>query len=772
MQEIVGHYRIIRKLGSGGMGEVFLAEDSTLHRQVAIKFLPTQVATDESRRRRLLREAHAASVLTHPNICVIHEIGQQDDGTPYIVMEHVEGSPLSDRIGAQPLPNDVLIDIAVQLVDAVDAAHHAGITHRDLKPANVLITPRGHVKVLDFGLARVEAETAGDGTTELKTATGVILGTVQYMSPEQALGRPLDHRTDIFSLGVILYEMATGRLPFAGRTSTETIEHIVHEEPEAVARFNYAVPQELERIIRKCLEKDREHRYQSARELLVDLENLRRDSADRPATRRPRQLWPWIAASVAAALIVAAAVIRFPSSGETIDSLAVLPLVNDSGDPNTEYLSDGITESVINTLSQLHGLRVVPRTTVFHYKGKPIDPGRVGRDLKVAAVLAGHLSRRGDSFTVQTELVDVRADAQLWGERYERPLSDLVSVQQDMARQIAEHLRLGISRPEQQQINKRVTADPEAYELYLKGRYQWNKRSRESIRQAADYFQRAIERDPNFALAHLGLADTYALGSGFFDLPNVESSQRAKAEVERALAVDPSMAEAHATLGLIHRHLYEWKDAEREFKRAIEMNPNYPTAHHWYSIQLVYQRRFDEGLREIQRARILDPLSAVIAVNLVDAYAAQGRFDLAVASARSLLEIEPRYATAHRSLGTALLAMGQRDEAIRELQTSVDLDARSENLSFLAWGLGTAGRTAEGRRIVVDLQARERAHSISSGLLVAPYLGLGDREAALAAAAREVAAHGYWADSFNGDPRYEPLRSDPRFLQLLHGIGL
>ncbi len=765
MQETIGHYRVVRKLGSGGMGEVFLAEDTKLHRQVALKVLPPEVAADDLRRRRLLDEAHAASVLSHPNICVIHEIGEES-GTPFISMEYIDGVPLSDRIAGRPLVLSEILDIGMQMADAVDAAHEAGIIHRDLKPGNVLLTARGHVKILDFGLAKLtETASTDESVTQVKTTPGMILGTAQYMSPEQALGRDIDRRTDIFSLGVILYEMATGRRPFAGNSSTEVIERVVHEEPGPIA------PSELDRIVRKCLEKDRDRRYQSARELFIDLRNLKRDSESRERKIVIKRR-PWLVAATVLAVVATAAIVRYARPASAIDSVAVLPFVNGSGSTDAEYLSDGITESIINTLSQVRGLRVVPRTTVFRFKGKESDPEKIGRELNVAAVLSGRLTQRGNSLNVQTELIDVRKDAQLWGEQYNRPLADIVAVQQEIAQQISDKLRLQISSAEQQQIAKPPTRDARAYELYLKGRYEWNKRTPEGIRDATDFFQRAVERDPNFALAYVGLADAYVVTPQYLDIPTREVTLRAKATVEQALAIDPSIAEAHATLGLIHDHLYEWRDAEQEYKRAINLKPNYATAHHWYSLHLSTQRRFDQALREIQRARALDPLSSPIAINIAFIYWCEKNYELALEAAKSVIEVEPRFALGHGLIGLILLSKGQQQEAIHELRVSADLWRSSWTLADLAYGLGVVGNRQAARQIITELQMRERRHKATPGLLVLPFLAVGDRENAIAEAGKEVDSGGYWARELASDPRFDPLRSEPRFMAILHRAGL
>ena len=497
-------------------------------------------------------------------------------------MEYVEGQTLAARISGRALEPADIVDIGIQVADALDEAHRKGITHRDIKPANLMVTPRGQVKVLDFGLAKVtrpEGQALGsDISTMVNTVSGVVMGTVQYMSPEQVLGREVDHRTDIFSLGVVLYEMATGRLPFSGANANETMNGILHAQPEAIARFNYNVPPELERIVRKCLEKDRERRYQSARELLVDLRNLKRESDSRivsaeKMTRPQSPLRRLALVAVALTILVLGAVALYPRIGSSaaIDSLAVLPFVNVSGDPNSEYLSDGIAESLINSLSQVPHLKVISLSSVLRYKGQEIDPQSVGRDLGVRAVLVGRLVQRGDSLSIGAELVDSRDKSHIWGEQYNRKFADVLKVQEELSREISEKLRLRLSGEEKQRLSKRFTASSEAYQDYLHGRYYWNKRTIEGFKKAIDYFERAIEKDPTYALAYSGLADCYSIrGLREWDLPPREAFPRAKAAATKALEIDDTLAEAHTSLAFATWYYdWDWRVAEKEFKRAL-----------------------------------------------------------------------------------------------------------------------------------------------------------------------------------------------------------
>ena len=578
----VSHYRIINKLGAGGMGEVYLAEDVRLGRQVALKFLPASYQYDADRRARLLKEARAASALRSPYTAAIFDIDEHE-GTIFIVMEYVDGETLSSRISRETPAVSEVIAISIQIADALAEAHSLGIVHCDVKGSNIIINDRGLVKMLDFGVARVDDSTRmedAEQTAEIgqKTSLGVVLGTVSYMSPEQALGRAIDHRSDIFSLGIVIYEMLAGRVPFTGNSPTEITDNILHQEPAPVSRFNRTVPAELERITRKCLEKDRERRYQSTQELLNDLRALHRDSNQ--------------ATLIAASAGRPTQALRKPRSRKAINSLAILPLSNTEPDSDMEFLSDGITESIINNLSQLPKLRVMARSTVFRYKSRELntgslDPMEVGRELNVRAVLTGRVLHRDDRIIIKVELVDAADGAHLWGEQYNREMKDILALEGEIAREISEKLRLRLTGTEKKRLTKRHTENPEAYKLYLKGRYYWNKRTEEDLKKAIEQFEHAISLDSSYGLAYAGLADSYILLSGYSSFLPDQVYPIAKVAATRALELDPALAEAYVSLAAVKAwYEWDWAAAEEGYKRAMNLNPGYATAYQWHALDL------------------------------------------------------------------------------------------------------------------------------------------------------------------------------------------
>jgi eukaryotic-like serine/threonine-protein kinase len=826
----ISHYRIIKKIGSGGMGEVFLAEDTRLRRKVALKLLSADLVKNQDRLRRFEQEAFAASALSHPNILVIYEVGVEGDAR-FIATEFIEGHTLRTTMSRERMTLREVMDLAIQTASALDAAHAAGVVHRDIKPENIMVKSGGHIKILDFGLAKLTEQHALSADTEAATIArvdtdpGTVMGTVSYMSPEQARGKSVDARSDIFSLGVVVYELIAGRAPFEGETTTDVLAAILKSEPPPLARYLSDAPAELQRIVSKALRKDKEERYQTAKDLLIDLKGLKdeldaqarlerstspeagavalstssgaavtsaKEYADRTSGRTTSSA-EYIVTSikqnkkatavVLAILLVGCAGLYFlvrPSAPpkqadetgaaqpKAISSLAVLPFANASHDPDAEFLSDGISESLINSLSQLSGLKVMARTTAFRYKGNDADPQAVGRELKVDAVLTGKITWQGDSLIVQADLINAADGSQMWGERYSRKVSGILAVQDEIARQISERLRLKLTGREEKLLAKKYTENTDAYQLYLKGRFQWNRRTGESLKNAVEFYKRAIELDPNYALAYVGLAECYVLFEVFSVAPARESMPQAKAAVEKALELDDSLAEAHAALGY-YLTLFAWDKpaAEREFRRAIELNPNYPTAHHWYGSVLAAMGRFDESIAEGKRAEELDPLSPIISTDVgVNLFYAR-RFDEAIAQFKHALTLDTNFYFMHSSLGIAYDAKGMYAEAISAFRKAIELGNDPWDVAFLARSLARAGQRAEAVKLLGQLKAESARRYVSKFSIALIYAALGDKDQAIAWLEKDFAERTFSPPFYAVDPMLDDLRSDPRFADLV-----
>ncbi|HEV8253127.1 MAG TPA: protein kinase [Vicinamibacteria bacterium] len=773
----LGPYEIIEPLGAGGMGEVYRARHSRLGREVAIKVMAPRLADDPHALGRFEREARAVAALSHPHILAIHDFGEHE-GTSFAVMELLEGETLRARLARGPLPWRKAAETAAAVADGLAAAHGKGIVHRDLKPDNIFLTSDGGVKVLGFGLARTRLPPSGDAIEDTPTAThteaGTVMGTPGYISPEQLRGREADARSDIFALGVVLYEMLTGRRAFLRGSPAETVAAILGDDPPPLAAVS-GVPLELERLARHCLEKNPEERFQSARDLAFQLRALLADSgaARRARAGRGPSAAVTVAAFAALAIAVAAAAWFRHRSRPDLESLAVLPFTEAGGDPNTEYLSDGLTETLINNFSQVEGLKVAPRTTVFRYKGRDADPLRVGRDLGVRTVLTGRVVQRGDTLSVQADLIDVDEGTQLWGERYDRRLAELQEVQQDISRKISDKLRLRLTRGARERLERRETTDTEAYRLYLLGRFHWNKRTREALERAVALFQEAIDRDPRFALAHAALADCYLIQANLGYAVPAEAFPKCKAAALRAIEIDDSLAEAHTPLAFaLGRYDLDWEASEREFKRAIELNPRYPISHQYYAFTvLAPQGRLEEGFAEIKRARELDPLSLPINgyVGAFEYYL--GHYDRAIAEAKRTLELDPRYFQAHRLLGQAYVKRGMAREGIAELQAAAALAPDSSViLGALAWGYATVGRTNEARAELRRIQ-QNSAYAVPFWI-AATHAALGEKDEAFRWLKRSCEERDTLAVLARADPALESLRSDPRFTDVLRCLGL
>jgi eukaryotic-like serine/threonine-protein kinase len=827
----LSHYRIVSKIGAGGMGEVYLAQDTKLDRKVALKILPHDVAADETRMRRFVQEAKAASALNHPHIITIHEI-EQIDSMNFIATEFIDGETLRQRIRAGMKLVEIL-EVAIQTVSALAAAHAAGIIHRDIKPENIMIRRDGYIKVLDFGLAKLtelDSITDPEASTRalVNTGPGTVMGTALYMSPEQAKGAKVDERTDLWSLGAVLYEMMTGRQPFLGETPTETISLILQKEPAPLARYAHEVPAELERVINKALTKHCEERYQSAKDLLIDLKNLKRklevdaeiDRTLSPELRAPptrstgggqdnsatasgpastnttvgaahtvssvRAIISGIKQHKLAALVAAVilglgavaltAYLRGGTAESAIDSIAVLPFENRSVDAETEYLSDGLAESLIYRLSQLPNLKVTPTSVAFRYKDKQTDAATAGQELGVSAVLLGRIVQRGDNLTISAELVDVRYNKLLWGEHYDRKMSDLLATQREIAREIVENLKLKVSGVENG-LAKHYTESNDAYQLYLRGRFYWNKRTEEGMQKSLDYYRQAIQKDPAFALAYSGLADAYILlgaPDAVGGVPSNEAMPKAKAAALKALDIDDTLAEPHVSLAHVSYYYdRDWSTAEREYKRAIELNPNYSTAPSWYAVYLMSAGRFDEALVQIRRAQELDPLSLPVNMTLGWVLLTARKNDQSIDQLRKTLEMDPNFVLAHHRLGLAYEQQENYDEAIAEFKQVLKLTAgKPLGLAALAHAYALSGKRAEAQKTLADLQEISKQRYVSPASVAAIYAALGEKDEAFAWLHKADTARDGILVRLKVDSRYDSLRSDPRFTDLMERVGL
>ena len=784
----VGAYNILSPLGAGGMGEIYLAEDARLGRKVALKLLPASFAHSGESVRRFRQEARATSALNHPNILTVHEVGQWQ-GRDFIATEYVEGVTLRTRMRGRGLPLAAAVDIALQVAGALEAAHGAGIVHRDVKPENVMVRPDGLVKVLDFGIAKYAEPARGRGRRQeqVKTATGMVIGTTAYMSPEQARGEEVDARADVWSLGVVLYEMVGRRLPFPGRTPTERVAAILEREPEPLGRLRRGVPAGLERIVNRALTKDRDERYARAADLADELRRLRttlgeerpmRFALSAPArrflfSRRRRAL-----ALAALLLLIAAAgaavffYLRSPPRPAVIDSLAVLPLV-DAGGGDTEYLSDGLTESLINSLSQLPGLKVKSRGSVSRYKGQEVDVRGVGETLDVRAVLTGRVAQRGDDLSVSVELVDTRDSRHLWGAQYSRKLAALVGLQNEITRDVSRQLRARLSGADEQRLAKNYTENSEAYQLYLRGRYHLLKHTRAEIQTSISHFRQAIETDPSYALAYVGLADAYSMQALPGEMPPTELMPQAKAAAQKAVEIDDRLAEAHAILGaVIFWHDWDWDEAENHLRRSLEFDPNSAVAHYAYANLLFYTGRQVEGLAEIKRARELDPLN--LRINVIEAtlLTHAGQADEALARLRQTLQLDPNYWFARQYAASAYVEKGMFAEAIAEARRARESNGvASRPTAFLGYALAKSGRRAEARAEVEGLVRSAKERYVSPYNIAMVYNGLGEREETLAWLERGYRQKEPRMVFLKAEPKWNNLRDDPRFQDLLRRVG-
>jgi serine/threonine protein kinase/tetratricopeptide (TPR) repeat protein len=825
----LGRYEIRSQIGAGGMGEVYLAQDTMLDRKVALKILPADLAANQDRMRRFIQEAKAAAALNHPNIAHIYEIGKSD-GTNFIAMEFVDGQTLREKIHGEQSQLKVVLEHLLQVAEGLAKAHASGIVHRDLKPDNIMITREGHAKILDFGLAKL-VETKPDGAAEVGEAAtammpvqhstpGVVMGTVGYMSPEQAQAKPVDQRSDIFSFGCLLYEAATGRQPFAGDSVVDTLHKIIHDPAPAITDFNPSASPELQRVIRKCLAKESEKRYQTIRDTANDLEELldemkgpsyiersvapstsattssamsstddvRAESAA-SVSRQPASSAEYVvtgikqhrlALVIALLLLIGGAVgvglyLRARNRGLAIESIAVMPFVNESGNADVEYLSDGMTETLISSLSNLPNLNVKPRSSVFRYKGTETNSQTIGKELNVQAILNGRIVQRGQDVSLYVELIDIALDRVVWSQQYKRKQSDLVTLQADIARDVSSRIKTKLSSADEAKVTKTYTTNSEAYQLYLKGKYYANKFTKEGFRQSIDSFNQAIALDPNYSSAYSGLAYAYILLDDWFEPPR-ESAPKARETAQKALLINEEDVDAHVVLGMVaHWYDWDWATAEREFKRSLEINPKNTDSYTYYSFFLAAMKRDDEARAIALQGLQVDPLSSGMNFGMGATLVFSHRWDAAIVHYRKAIELDPNFWLHHSYLGRSYEQKAMMPEAIAEFKLALELDdQQSENWAGLGHAYAVSGNKAEAQKMIDEMIKRS-----SQNIYVAPYnvaviyAGLGDKDKALEWLERAYSDRAYYLPVYlTTDARLDSPHSDPRYKDLLKRMNL
>ena len=811
------NYRLISKLGAGGMGEVYLAQDNTLGRKVALKLLAEDLAIEGERKRRFVQEAKAASALNHPNIITIYEIGEAGN-KHFIAAEYIDGETLRSRLCRGPMSLAEALDAGAQIASALQAAHEASIIHRDIKPENVMARPDGLIKLLDFGIAKVAQHPTALSTdsqvaTTIKGGTdpGFIIGTAAYMSPEQAKGLVVDSRTDIFSFGVVLYEMLTGRKPFEGETPMDVIAAILNKEQPPLRLFVPDVPNEIERIINKLLRKDCNERYQTVKDVLIDLKDVRkelefqdklkltdvsgRSKADslnvtQQSKTQTHSSAEYIVseikkrklgfATVGFLLVATVGIFYFVSAKRSasstenlpITSIAVLPFENRSTDADTEYLSEGLAQSLIYGLSQLPDLKVSPTSLVFRYRGKEIDPLKIGGELGVNAITTGRVAQRGDDLTISVELVDVRTNKLLWGKQYDRKLVDLMSTQREIATEITQNLKLKLSGADRGRMARRYTKDSEAYQLYLKGNYYASRYTTEGFNRGIEYFEQAIAKDPNFALAYTGLAFSYLNQTDWVFAPK-DSVPKARKAIENALRIDETVAEAHTMRAMILlQYDWNWPEAEKEFRRALEIDPNYAVGRSFLAWFLAAMGRFDESIAEDKRAIELDPLSTAVNADLGwDLYFAR-RYDEAIEQLKKALDLEPNYWVSRVLLGRCYEQTGKPQQAVVEFEKARQIEGSiPEVLAALGHGYALAGRRADALKIIRELQERAKTYFVPSYSIATVYVGLDMKDEAIKHIEKSYEEGSFYMIQLKVDPMLDSLRSDPRFTAVVRRVG-
>jgi serine/threonine protein kinase/tetratricopeptide (TPR) repeat protein len=777
--QTVSRYLILEKIGAGGMGVVYRAHDERLDRDVALKVLPPGIFSDEAARKRFRKEALALSKLNHPSIATIHDFDSQA-GIDFLVMEYITGTTLSHKLSSESLSEKDIAALGVQIASALEDAHDRGIVHRDLKPSNILVTPKNQVKILDFGLAvLLKPNDAADVTLSDSDVTG-ISGTLQYMAPEQLLGKPADTRSDIYAVGTIFFEMSTGRRPFDERLSTALSNDIIYKQPPRPATLRHSLSARLEEIILKCLEKEPDNRYQSAKELAIDLRRLSTPTTgivypvERPRKKIPR--WQVILAAAIAVIAVVGLILAhyhvFGGHGEVIDSLAILPFENAGANPDAEYLSDGLTESLINSVSQLSNLKVIARSSVFRYKGKTVDPQVVGRELSARAILTGRVVQRGDDLSISTELVDTRDDRHIWGQQYNVKLTDLLAIQENISKEITANLRSRLGGKEEPVTPKQYTNNADAFQLYLKGRFYSDQATTAGVQRGVEYFHQAIERDPHYALAYVGIADAYFLLSSQFLSPR-EAMPQVKEAATKALQLDESLAEAHTMLAMVNAfYEYNFPSATAEFKRGVELDPGSASAHQWRGYFLIAMGQQQEALDELTKARELDPLSDTVSLLLSVSFLFSRQYDQSIQQSRKMIEAEPDFWWGHFLLGWAEVETGKYDEAIQSLDRATQLDSSPYPLAYLGYANARSGKKDRALKALQELEQKAHQVYVPRYQIAAVYTGLGDKDKAMECLQQAFSNREEIITFLNVDPTWDTLRSDSKFKNLLHRAGL
>jgi len=765
--DVISHYKILEKLGEGGMGVVYKAEDAKLKRTVALKFLPIELTRDPEAKERFIHEAQAASALNHPNICSIHAI-EEFEGQQLLDMEFLDGNTLGAVLGQKELPISRVMEIVIQVAEGLNAAHKKGVVHRDIKPDNIMLTNDGLVKIMDFGLAKLK------GSSKL-TKSHSTLGTIAYMSPEQARGEDVDQRTDIFSLGAVLYEMITGRRPFKGEHEAAMMYSLLNEIPEPLARYKTNIPNELQRIIDKALSKKPSERYQHADEIIADLQRVRRETSNIAASTTKKSKIHWIVTLMIVVLTVVGVYFFYPKLASTPanrKSIAVLPFKNLSSSKEDEYFSDGIAEDIRTQLSNIADLKVISQQGVLRYKNSDKSITEIGNELGVATVLEGSVQHAGNQVRINAQLIDASDESHIWADKYDKEMTQIFSIQSEVAQKIAEMLRAKLLPTEKARIEKKPTNNTEAYQLYLKGRFHWNKRTLANNKTAIEYFTQAIEKDSQYALAYAGLASTYVLLPEYA-VPSKEALPKADATARKALELDPTLAEPHTVMGLIKTYEWDWSDAEAEFKKAIELDPNSPTAHQWYSNYLSFLGRSEEALAEIKCAQGLDPLSLIINLCVGRILFEMGQFDRAIDQYKKILDLDPSFQWAYLYLGIVYEHQGEFDQAITAFKRAITLAGGDlEVLADLGHAYAKAGRKSDALEVLAKLLRYSKQGNSVSCEIALVYNGLGDKRNTFQWLERALQERNNGCVSLKVGPVWNNLRSDPRFFALLKKMGL